>query len=83
VDFGILLTAGALVPGDTNGDGVLDATDVVLAAEIAGGKIPADAVAMANSRHDDATAEISIEDATRINRHVPRALAKMLNEGDE
>jgi len=58
---------------------VLDATDVVLAAEIAGGKIPADAVAMANSdMNGDGPNQHRGRDANKPAGST--ALAKMLNE---
>jgi hypothetical protein len=46
---------------------VVDALDVVLAALIAGGKVPANAIAMANSDMD-ADGRLDVKDATRINR---------------
>lgn len=63
----ILLVSGAPLPGDTNGDGVVDATDVLLAAQMAGGTIPANPVAIANSDMNG-DGRIDIKDATRINR---------------
>lgn len=63
----ILLNTAAPLPGDTNGDGVVDATDVTLAAEMAGGKVPANAVAIANSDMNG-DGILDMRDATRINR---------------